>query len=118
MAKSLEHSLQLTCVRWFRYQYPDLLLWHTNGTAQNRKHGAILVGRGCMAGVPDLLFFYRGQLHGIELKTEKGRQSPKQKEFQAKFEKEGGQYYIVRSVDNFVSLVQSIVHGATPNQRH
>jgi hypothetical protein len=71
-----------------------------------------------MAGVPDLLFYYRGQLHGIELKTEKGRQSPKQKEFQAKFEKEGGQYYIVRSIDNFVSLVQSIVHGATPNTRH
>jgi len=63
-----------------------------------------------MAGVPDLLFFYRGQLHGIELKTEKGRQSPAQKRWQEKCIEHGGQYHIVRSVQDFVTLVQSIVH--------
>ena len=111
MPKSPEHALQLACVRWFRFQYPKLLLWHTNGTAQNRKHGAVLVGMGCMAGVPDLFFFYRGELYGIELKTEKGTQSKAQKAFQKRMESEGGRYYLVRSFDNFVSLVQSIIHA-------
>jgi len=41
----------------------------------------------------------------LEVKNEKGKQSPAQKEWQEKFEKIGGEYYIVRSVDEVMEIL-------------
>ena len=41
----------------------------------------------------------------LECKSATGKQSPAQKEWQEKFEKLGGEYYIVRSVEEVMKIV-------------
>lgn len=98
---------QRACVKWFRLQYPQLsknLISIPNGYQTSAIQARIAIAEGLTAGAADLVLFYPS--HGfhalfIEMKTPKGRQSPKQKEFQAHVERFGYQYIICRSLDEF-----------------
>ena len=50
-------------------------------------------------GCPDLLICCQGKFIGCEVKSAKGRQSEAQIQAQADIEKSGGQYWLVRGVD-------------------
>ena len=59
-----ESDLQIKCVRWFRYQYPQyaMLLTHpinegSGHTAKDRLRQGIHKAEGAVAGTADLLFF-------------------------------------------------------------
>ncbi len=49
-------------------------------------------------GCPDIVCCHKGQFIGLEVKTEKGRQSQSQIKTEAQIKCSGGQYYIVRSI--------------------
>lgn len=108
----IESDLQINCVRYFRYQYPQfamLCFAVPNGGARSRRTGAILKAEGVVAGVADLLILIpSGKYHGIciEFKTAKGRQSPAQKEWQKAVEKQGYIYAVVRTIDEFVEIIK------------
>lgn len=55
-------------------------------------------------GSPDIFIVRRGQIIGLEVKTDKGTQSDFQKEWQTNFESAGGIYHLVRSIDDVVGL--------------
>ena len=59
------------------------------------------------AGAPDFLIYLSGGVcvH-LEVKNEKGRMSPNQLEYQAKVEKLGHRYCLVRSVDEVENLIK------------
>lgn len=62
---------------------------------------------GGIAGVPDLcLMFPNGRMVFLELKTPTGRQSPAQKEFETKAIKLGYDYFIARTIDDVIGLIQ------------
>ena len=64
----------------------------------------MLKAEGVLAGVADLfLMFPVKQFHGlfIEMKTDKGRQSENQKEFQTLAENNGYKYVVCRSFEDF-----------------
>lgn len=42
----------------------------------------------------------------FEVKSKKGKQSPSQIEWQEKFEKIGGKYYIIRSIDDVMEILK------------
>lgn len=121
--RHLEENLQAACVKWFRLQYPqyDGLLFHVpNGGRRNLKEAARLKAEGVVAGVSDLILLvpqwfttWRGQegclFAGlcIEMKTAKGRQSPEQKEWQAKVEDQGYRYAVCRSLDEFMKTINN-----------
>ena len=44
----------------------------------------------------------------IELKTDKGKQSNEQKEWQSMIESQGFDYYIIRSLEEFKTLFSNI----------
>jgi hypothetical protein len=46
-----------------------------------------------------------GVFIGLEIKTEKGRQSPAQKEAQKQIEEAGGHYYIIRSLKDVKEII-------------
>jgi hypothetical protein len=112
-----ESNLQMSCVRWFRLQYPEmagLLFAVPNGSKRGRVTAAILKAEGALAGVSDLLFLMPAGTWPylcIEMKTKTGRQSPAQKEFQNNVEAVGARYALVRSFDEFVSLIREYVKG-------
>lgn len=108
--QNVESRLQQACVRWVRYQYPDLVVYAIpNGGKRNAVTGAILKAEGVLAGVADL-FVARacGSYHGlyIEMKTEGGRQSESQKEFERRVVREGYRYAVCRSFEDFEGLVR------------
>ena len=105
-----EHRLQVQCVRWFWCVHPDLaplLFAIPNGGARNAITGAKLKAEGVVAGVADLCLAVPrgGGVLFIELKTPTGRQSERQKAWQAAVEKAGNTYVIVRSVDEFIQCI-------------
>ena len=85
-----EHNLQCACVRWFNYQWPEyrgLLFAVPNGGARSKATAGKLKAEGVVAGVADLILLVPKQWAFalcIEMKTEKGRQSPEQMELQRK----------------------------------
>lgn len=126
-----EGGLQIQCVSWFKSQFPAFakLLFHAKNEAggHNPKKVAIDAAAGVVPGVPDLIlalpahyqvaeaspaksFFAEFQTFfdlGIEMKFGKtNNQTPAQKEFQRFYEASGHKYVVVRSLDEFMSVVK------------
>jgi hypothetical protein len=75
-----------------------------NGGHRNAREAAIMKSEGVTAGVSDvILLVARGGYNSlcIEFKTDKGRQTDLQKEWQQEAEKQGNKYVICRNFDEF-----------------
>lgn len=102
-----ESDMQVSCVRWFRYQYPKyskLLFSIPNGAHTSGFQRQILVAQGMVNGVADLMFAYpSGYYHSmfIEMKHGKNKQSQHQKDFQKAAGEAGFKYVICYSFDEF-----------------
>lgn len=77
--------------------------------------GAMVLGEGTASrrfmkfgttGSPDIFILKDGVLVGLEVKSDTGKQSEAQIEFQKNMEKNGGKYYVVRAVDEVVELLK------------
>ncbi len=64
-----------------------------------------------LCGGPDLVLIHRGLYVGLEVKSETGRQSEAQKEFQRLLEASGGKYFIVRSIEDVENALKGINYG-------
>jgi len=113
-----EDRLQISCVRWFRYQFPDLrkmMIAVPNGGSRNILEAAKLKQMGVVAGVADLLLLTPRNGYGclcIELKNGKrGRQSPAQHEWELSALSNGNKYVICRSVDEFIHEVTAYLES-------
>lgn len=105
---SPEAKIQTECFVWAWNNYPETrkLFFHVaNEVGENNAiKGALLRSSGVIAGVADMLMLIaRGRFHGlcVEFKTEVGRQSPAQIEWQERVEKEGYHYVVCRSLEQF-----------------
>ena len=129
-----EASLQSQCVKYFKAQYPLLSQCMTHmkneePDARRRKLGAAM---GVVPGYPDLMLFVpakydictedgnktniRYNALAIELKNDKtGRQSEAQKQCQKRLEICGYGYVIIRTIDDFVMVVNDYVKHIDAN---
>lgn len=114
--RDLEHRLQCACVRWFRLAYPQHhhnLFAVPNGGYRTPSTAAKIKAEGALPGVSDLiLLIARGGYHGllIEMKTDKGRQSEAQREWQRLIEADGYKYVVVRSIEEFIKVVEAYLN--------
>lgn len=105
-----EGCLHKHCQQWLEKSglWSRLLIFHV---ANERKGsiGAIMHFKrmGVRKGVADYLAFAPGRSLAIELKDEDGEQDEDQKKFQAKWEACGNAYFLVRTLPEFQSVVQS-----------
>lgn len=129
-----ESKEQIRCVAWFRREYPEFarLLEHPrnegSGSDRTDRHRqTIAKAEGVQAGAADLFLhlpsecrIWKGEIQeepfmvhslAIEMKTKTGRQSPEQKIFQRYFEAGGGQYEIVRTLEDFQRIVSDYMAG-------
>jgi hypothetical protein len=65
----------------------------------------LLKATGVVAGVSDLIIIKPNEVIFVEVKTEIGKQSDKQKEFQQIVETLGFKYLLVRSLEDFKSQI-------------
>ena len=107
-----EERIQQECYNWFHNTYPNLrgLLFHVpNGGARSSREGSMLKKVGVVPGVSDLIFLYRGQAYFIEMKNEYGKQSTKQFVWQKKVEAQNFKYFICRTLESFIELIELII---------
>jgi hypothetical protein len=104
-----ESQIQQQMVKWFGYKYPECTLFAIpNGHKRNAITGAILKREGVVAGVADLFLMKANNKYNglwIEVKTDKGKQSESQKEFERKALREGYKYVICKNIDQFINEV-------------
>lgn len=102
-----ESELQINCVKWFRYAYPQyklLLFAIPNGGFRNLYTAIRLKREGVVSGVPDLfLSIARNGWNGfyIEMKTEKTKLSDNQERFIESVSKHNYKIEVIRSFDQF-----------------
>ena len=109
---SSEHDLQVSCVNWFRYKYPQyskLLFAIPNGGYRTKSTAKYMRAEGQLAGLPDLfLAIGKHGRHGlwIEMKNGKaGRVSDKQTEMMEILWGQGYDCRIARSKEDFESIM-------------
>lgn len=110
-----ESRIQQGAVRWFRMQYPGLsgvLFSVPNGYRTSESQARVAKAEGLLSGVSDLILLYPScGYHAlcIEMKTQKGRQQPSQKDFQKAVESLGYRYVVCRSLEDFMEQVRQYV---------
>ena len=110
MAKSrtTHDKLQSDCFIWFHNTYPKLrgLMWSTYNNPKNAAHGAYLKSIGMVKGVHDMQFYYNGVLYGFEFKVGSDKLRPEQIKWGKQIEMQGGEWYEIRSVEEFKQIVK------------
>lgn len=113
--KQTEAQLVRLCLDWLRAE--KILAWRNNtGAMKGSYKGKPWFVRFGRPGLPDIIavttvdWFYNGVFVGIECKTDTGKQSPEQCEFQKELEEAGGTYLLVRSLED---LKRGLSHDCT-----
>jgi len=75
-------------------------------------HFPLTAGMGSYKGVPDRIAAKDGRVLFIEVKRPRGKQSENQREFQANIEGAGGEYILVRCLED---LIEGIKEGGKRN---
>jgi hypothetical protein len=105
-----EDTLQIQCVRYFDCLHLNNAFLHhsPNGGARNPIEGAKFKRMGVRAGYPDLTLLFNGKTVFIELKREKGYLSTPQKNFRDWALKNGFEWHLIRTFDEFINLLQEL----------
>lgn len=95
-----EKLIQQVVLEWLAINH--IFAWRQNsGSFKTDKGGWYKAG---IAGAPDIFALHGGVMYGLEVKNEKGKLNDNQKAFQSKFEEAGGQYHVVRSVEDVTRI--------------
>lgn len=110
--KHQESTLQTSCVKWFRLQYPNLVIYAVpNGGLRNSAEAKRLKEEGVLAGVADLVVMLpQGKSLYIEMKIKGNKQTEHQKVFQQKAEALGYKYYVCYSFDQFKAIIEEEIN--------
>lgn len=103
-----ETQIQQTCIGYARLFPTKIICEGTPAQAKRTNSGYMrMSSEGYISGSSDLKVFNQDKIIFIELKDRKGKQSDKQKEYQSLIESFGLKYFLVRSFDEFKSIVDS-----------
>jgi len=106
-----ESGLQKGCIKWFRHQYPNKVLYSVpNGGKRDEVTASILKAEGVLPGVPDLfLMEASGEYHGlyIEMKFGKNGLTSEQISFFAKAQQRGYKCVVCKSPEEFINEIQN-----------
>lgn len=107
-----EREIQKLVVEWFRATYKDKgeIICVPNEVTHysSNKWQAVGMRKGCS----DLIVILKGKVIFVELKTPQNKQSYEQVGFQRSVENLGYEYYVVRSLDEFIYVIK---HAYTAN---
>ena len=106
--KHQESTLQTSCVKWFRLQYPNLVIYAVpNGGSRNVREAQRLKSEGVLAGVADLVVLLpQGKSLYIEMKVKGNKQTDNQKAFQDKAITLGHPYTVCYSFEEFKEVIE------------
>lgn len=105
-----EDALQQHVVLLLRvYARYDICWWACpNGEQRSRTTGIRLKAQGVLPGAADLMFVVDHIFHGLELKTETGKQSEEQRGFETSLTNAGGVYHIAYGLDEALEVLRDM----------
>ena len=108
-----ESKIQSECYVWFHNNHPNLrgLLCYNLNNPRNKIDGAKAKAMGLQKGRADMVFYYNRTAYMLEFKTETGRQSKEQKNWQSIIESHGFEYHIIRSLVEFKETIFKILNN-------
>jgi len=107
-----EAAIQAAIVLVLRVKYHALVAVTDAGVL--RKRGVTTHGSGIPDGWPDLtVLLPGGRFVGVEVKSERGRQSKMQKLMESLFAELGHEYVLARSVDDVIAAVDQTEREST-----
>jgi hypothetical protein len=86
------------------------MLFHVQNKARNAVEGNKFKAMGVVKGVSDMILILPSRVIFIEFKTETGKQSPEQEQFQGKVQRRVHEYIIIRSLEEFQDFIMSLRH--------
>jgi len=98
----LEKDIQLQIIHYLKARGAVVGKTKTMGVKRGR---SFCFDPYTFRGFPDLCVFIKRKFYFIEVKAEKGVQSPEQKEFQQLAEDSGLTYILARSLDDVISVL-------------
>lgn len=112
-----EDKIQQDIFMWFNNNYclkhhdPRCIIFSVpNGGTRNKMEAMKLKSTGMKAGVSDLIVILPNKVLFVEVKTETGRQSDKQIEFEKTITDLGYSYILVRSLGEFKTVVSEFLN--------
>lgn len=105
-----EEKIQSDCCVWFWNSFPGerRMLFHADNNSVNQIVGAKKKALGVVRGVSDLILVFNDKVIFIELKTSTGTLSEEQKDFSKKVKDRGHCYIVVRSFEQFKSIINQL----------
>ena len=108
--RHLEGDIQEACVNWFRYAYPNYVIFAVpNGGSRNCREAVQLKREGALAGVADLIVIIEHAVLFVEMKTKKNKQQDSQVLFQQNVERLGHTYVICHSLQEFQLAIERFI---------
>ena len=111
-----EYEIQCSIVKYFRENYKDSVIFSVPNEASWQRSNKFIAS-GMLKGAADLVVVMKGMVIFIELKTRYNKQSPEQIQFQESIENLGYQYYVVRSLDEFIYVIKHAYGPYGPDMR-
>ena len=109
--KQSENEIQRSIVNYFKHQYKKYCIFAVpNGGSRNVIEATKMKATGTLAGVSDLIVLLPNKCLFIEVKTDTGKQSDKQKEFENTVKILGFEYYVVRNLNDFILIINNGLH--------
>ena len=113
MAKrnQVEMRTHLAILKWLEVKLRGAVIHHSPNefgmsgagiARQVAKHKRM----GMLVGFPDLIVWFKGRFVGLEVKSPTGRQSESQKDVQEAIKYNGGEYHVVRSIDDVARIFE------------
>ena len=112
-----ESKLQQDIYNWFNNTYclkfhePRLIIHSTpNGGYRNKMEAMTMKATGLLAGVADLTIKLPNSIFiDVEVKTQVGKQSNSQIEYEQRIKKLNGNYIVVRSLEEFKEKIIPLI---------
>jgi penicillin-binding protein-related factor A (putative recombinase) len=103
---STEKATQHACLQFL--EASNIFHYRNNsGAMVSEYNGKKRFMRFGASGSPDIIAVINGRYIGFEIKDTKGKQSESQIAFQKNLEKAGGAYHIIKSIDDFISIIST-----------
>lgn len=99
-----ESKLQKEIVEYFRENYPKYIIFHVPNSST---HFSKVVESGVLWGAPDICLVLNEKVIFIELKSQNGRLSDYQKQFQSKCLALSVEYHVVRDLLEFKEILKN-----------
>jgi hypothetical protein len=112
--KFKESELQRACLKYFKMQYPNILIFAIpNGGKRDIITASIMKREGVVRGIPDLFIAYPNGRHAgmfVELKVGNNKPTKHQKEIMKMLEKAGYYVTVCYTINEFIYKVNTYIN--------